>query len=196
MPLILSIIGIALFCYILLLCPVVITADLNREPEFFLKFLFFKFRLYPRVKKEKKSKKQKGQKNKAETERKKQNKSKPKGISYYIDKYGDIIKSVISAAKKLLAHISIGRLDVSVTVGGEDAATVAVEYGAVCAVVYPICSMIESNVDVKESSISIKPDFDAKTSSGTLYVDVRIKAFHVLATVFGLTYRLIKFLSK
>ncbi len=190
MPIILIIVGILLLVYLLLLCPLVITADLSGEPELFLKFLFLKFRVYPMKKKEKKKKEQD-----AKPKDKKKSKTKPHGISYYIDKYGELIKSLLNSAGKLLKHIRLSRLDVSITVAHEDAANTAVEYGAACAVVYPIVSILESNVEVKESSISIKPDFDAKTSSGTLYADIRIRVFHVFAALFRLASQLIKFLK-
>lgn len=195
MPFILSIVGIALLIYILLLCPVAITADLNREPEFILKYLFFKFRLYPTKKKEKKKTKKSDAQDHKEKDAKPKKKEKPKGVSYYIEKYGDAVKSVISSLGKLLRHLKINRFELSVTVGGEDAATIAIEYGAVCAVAYPIVSLLESNVEIKERSVSINTDFDAKTSNGALFADLRIKAFHVLAAVFGLASKIIKFLK-
>ncbi len=192
MPILLTLIIIIALMYILLLFPIIVTADLSTEPKIFIKFLFFTIPLEPRKSKTKRQGKS-GKKSKVEKSKKK----KPKqAISHYIEKYGDAVKTILAAAGKLLKRVVIKRLDVSVTVGGEDAAQIAVEYGAVCAVAYPIISMIDSNITVKESNISIKPDFNAKTQNGELYIDLRIKALHVSAVALGLIKRLIKFFVK
>lgn len=190
MPIVLLILGILLCIYLLLLLPIVVTADLDGEPEVFVKWLCFKFQLYPKKQKKKKPKKNKSVKDvqKADVKKKNNNKS----ISHYVDKYGDLLKAVLKSVGNLLKHLKINRLEVSVVVGDEDAAKVAVEYGAVCAVLYPVLGLLDSAIDIKQSEISINPDYNSKTSKGRFYADVRIRAFHVLAA----TLNFIKYLYK
>lgn len=190
MPVILLIFGIFVCIYLLLLLPIVVTADLGGEPEVFLKWLCFKFRLYPKKPKTKKGKRGKPAKNSSKTDAKK--KSRNKSISHYVDKYGDLLKAVLKSVGNLLKHLKINRLEVSVVVGDEDAAKVAVEYGAVCAVLYPVLGLLDSAIDIKQSEISIKPDYNSKTSNGRLYADVRIRVFHVLAAALNF----VKYLNK
>ncbi len=178
--------------YVLLLFPIRITANLCREPEFIVRYLFFKFRIIPGKEKQKKEKRKK-KKPQTDNEAKKPKPKKHHGISYYADKYGDIIKAILKASGKLLKRMVIKQLSVNIVVGDEDAATTAIEYGAVCAVVYPIVSMVESGLTVKERKINIITDFDAKTSSGELYVDMHIRVLQVIAVAAGFLKQLIKF---
>ena len=190
MPVVLLVSGILVCVYLLLTLPIIVTADLGGEPEVFLKWLCFKFRLYPKKPKTKKGKRGKSAKTSSKTDAKK--KSRNKSISHYVDKYGDLLKAVLKSVGNLLKHLKINCLEVSVVVGDEDAAKVAVEYGAVCAVLYPVLGLLDSAIDIKQSEISIKPDYNSKTSNGRLYADVRIRVFHVLAAALNF----IKYLYK
>lgn len=196
MPAVLIIFGILLCIYLLLLLPIVVTADLGSEPAVFLKYLCFKFRLYPKPQKQKKEKPEKKGQQKQQQKSHRKKKTERKSISHYVDKYGDLVKSALKLLGKLTKHLTVNRLEVSVTVGDEDAAKVAVEYGAVCAALYPTLGLLDSVLEIKQSEINITPDYDSKTSKGTFYADVRIRAFHVVAALFGLASSLIKYLNK
>ena len=191
MPVVLIIIGVLVCAYLLLLLPLIVTADIGDEPTVFLKYLCFKFRLYPNKPKKQKAKKKDQPNAPAKYDKKKKTQS--KSISHYIDKYGDLVKSTFKAIGKLANHLKVNRMEIYVTVGDEDAAKVAIEYGAVCATLYPVLGFLDSKLDIKQSEVSIKPDYDSKTSKGSFYADVRIRAFHVLGAVFGLISGLIKY---
>ena len=76
MPIVLLILGILLCIYLLLLLPIVVTADLDGEPEVFVKWLCFKFQLYPKKQKKKKPKKNKSVKDVQKADVKKKNNNK------------------------------------------------------------------------------------------------------------------------
>ena len=186
--------AVFLAIYILMLFPVRITANLCQEPEFVVRYLFLRFKIHP--KKAKKVKQPKKEKSQASL---KDDKAKPKkhhGVSYYVNKYGDLLKAVLKAAGKLLKSLVIKRLAVNIVVGSDDAAQTAVEYGAVCAVVYPVVSMIESSLMVKRTEINVNADFDATSARGELYVDMRIRVLRVLVIAAGLLKQLVKYVLK
>lgn len=46
------------------------------------------------------------------------------------------------------------------TVATDDAANTAIQYGSVCAVLYPVLSLLQSTVDLKSKEVNINADFE------------------------------------
>ena len=70
--------------------------------------------------------------------------------------------------------ITVDRLYLDVLVASGDAAQTAIDYGKICAVVYPIQALIESKMRVRRRAINISTDF--LHDSGELKADIRLHA--------------------
>ena len=67
---------------------------------------------------------------------------------------------------KVVRKIHIKRLDIALTIGGDDAASTALKYGRLGAVIYPALGKITSKLTVHEISMNMLPDYLAKKDSG------------------------------
>ena len=95
------------------------------------------------------------------------------------------IKSVLERLKGSLKHIAIRRLCLDIKVSSGDAAATAIEYGAVCAAVYPVLSFIDSTANVKMKNINISADFNSGDSDFGLSVIVRVRIIYLIVMAFG-----------
>lgn len=95
------------------------------------------------------------------------------------------IKSVLERLKGSLKHIAIRRLCLDIKVSSSDAAATAIEYGAVCAAVYPVLSFIDSTANVKMKNINISADFNSGDSDFGFSVIVRVRIIYLIVMAFG-----------
>lgn len=198
------VISVLLFIFFLLLLPVTVQAEYTDRLYVHIKYLFVKIRLLPQKEKKKKKKKRKeeSKEKKVEKEEEKKEKSSAQQIKEVLDKTGlggfiEIIKSLAKIAKDtafgVLEHTVIQRFEVNIKAAGEDAADCAVNYGYVCAAVYPACSLIIAPVkDCKNINIEITPDFNSRQSSVKCCVTAYISLFWLLCGVIKAAFRLLK----
>ena len=127
---------------------------LGEELYLDLKFLFFKKRLLPREQKE--QKKQKTDKPKGE--------KKPKEAFFdTLQRFGGLL-SAGGALGKLALSLHRAELDFKVTVGGEDAAEIAVGAGKMQAYLHAAAAALANLVEVKKRKICVTPDYNSKKS--------------------------------
>lgn len=93
--------------------------------------------------------------------------------------------AVIAHIKKLLRHIKINKVRLNLTVATDNAAITAIEYGAVCSVVYPLLSFLDSCADVAFKQINVSSDFDSKESQLEFSLNVRLRVFYLLLAALG-----------
>ena len=84
---------------------------------------------------------------------------KEEGVRAVIEYYLQIGRLLKSAAERLMRAITVDRLYLDVLVASGDAAQTAIDYGKICAVVYPIQALIESKMRVRRRAINISTDF-------------------------------------
>ena len=175
---------------VLLLFPIGIKLNYTGDFNCVITYLFFKFNL-PNTKENKTIKKQNKPNLKEEGKKQKPKKHKRK-LSCYIDEYKTPILNILKSLKKLLRKIVVKEFLVNIVVGDEDASTTAVEYGALCASVYPLLSAFESFFEVKNKSYNIKADFEEKSTSAVAVLNIRFRALYALATLTAVIYTFIK----
>lgn len=113
------------------------------------------------------------------------------------EKVGTFFKSVpkmvegarlgLSVLGGVARHLRVKKLRTNVEVGGEDAATVGIRYGQICALVYPLLGLLDSKVNInwRKTSINISPDFENNDSVVELEAKVRIFLVFALAALLG-----------
>lgn len=171
--------------FLLLLIPVNLYIDYNEEKtKVWLRYLFVKFYLAPqkeKKKKDKKPKKKKKTEKKPETKKKEEKKKEsPFSSLFNADNAIDILKSVITIIRDfsghIRTHIQIKKLVISITTGGNDAADVAMNFGYICNVVYPLLGTLSGIVSVRNiPDVNISADFDSKKSKSKLYTVISLR---------------------
>ncbi len=196
--------AIVLILGLISIIPIGIEAQYKTKLYCLLKIGFIKIQLFP----EKKKKKKKPQKSQSATSKKKSEPKKQEefSIKKFFKQNGvsgliKILKKIASMAKGALkdvfSHIIIRELSVDVTIGGEDAAETAIDYGKACAVVYPAVSLITQICDYKSLKVLVSPDFtDGSKSKANCKVVADIKTFWLLKAVFVHGFKAIQVLLK
>lgn len=116
----------------------------------------------------------------------------------------DIIKNIISLIKMvkiyiekyldtLLSHIIIKKLKLKVEIAGEDAAETAVNYGKVCALVYPTLSFLCNKITLKRKEINVFPNFYKEDSSVEFEAEIKARPIYLLISVLPFFKEYIKF---
>lgn len=138
------------------------------------------------------------------TEEKDENQAK-KLFTRLKDKHGfsGAVKSVMSFLltclthiKKLLRHIKVKDIRLNITVGTEDAAKTAVEYGAVCTAVYPVLSLLDTCRNINFKKIAVKSDFTHESADFDFSLTVTMQIFFVLIAAFKILGEYKKFISE
>lgn len=99
-----------------------------------------------------------------------------------LDELAGIVKALAKQFFWLLKRFKINKLHILSISAGDDAAEVAMQYGAICAVLYPITAIIESNMRIKKNAadISVLCDFERNEPVFEIDIKVCIKVFYLL----------------
>ncbi len=186
---------VALILAIVLLC---LFAPLDLEFTATPKKNDFAIRLYrinlarKRKKKQKKStpKKEKPQKKKQSLSQKIEHK---KADLEEILEWAGLILNRLSW---MISNIRVRNLNAKYVSGGEDAAKAAIEYGAACALIYPIASLIETKMHMAPNALKldISCDYELKEPNYLLEVFLRLRGYHAIVTLLFVIYH--KYIKK
>lgn len=189
------ILGILLLLFLITLIRVQVFFSYTEDVALSVKVLFVKIKLLPAKKKEKKPKKEKPKEKKPEPKKpekeKKEKKKKPsylsklkekKGLSGLLSLFTSAAKIAGGLLKGIFSHIVIKKMDVGIALSGEDAASVAVNYGRVCSVLYPAVNVISAATVCQRYNVVVEPVFDPDKPT-EVYADVHayLRIIFVLA---------------
>ncbi len=180
--------GILLLIALILLLP--ITAQVKFDNDFFFKVKFLGITVYKL--------KEKQEKNKTKKEKSENNEPKPKakeqgifaklkakhGFKGAIKELFDFTSKVIVKIKPQLLKIKFRKFKLDLIIVGEDAAMTAIEYGAVCGIVYPVLSFIDQSLNIKLKQINVSAGFKHTESSFKTSFDVKANALLLLIIAF------------
>ena len=80
----------------------------------------------------------------------------------------DLIRRIIGRAsphvKRLFKKIRLSNVTIDITVGGDDAAKVAIGYGVHCSMVHSLAALLDNAISFQADRISVKADFDLEKS--------------------------------
>lgn len=166
-----------------------ISVNIKFKDDFFLKFRFAGikfFEIEPKKDIKKKPSADKMSDKKAENEVVTASK---RIFSTLKEKYGfsgavkEILRfanDVLSHIKSLLRNIRIKRVCLDITVAAEDAALTAIEYGAVCAAVYPVTAALSICAKIGLRQINVRSDFEGKQPDFWFEATVSMNIFNLL----------------
>ncbi len=107
------------------------------------------------------------------------------GFSGTIKLFTETIKAVLVRFQKLLRHIMFYKLELCLTVAGEDASQTAIRYGEVCAVVYPLLGLLDTVSNVKIKRIDIAADFTSEKGNIKAAFSATVKSKLLFLSIFA-----------
>lgn len=165
--------SIAAIFVLLFLSSISVHCVIDDEINVKLGFLFFRKRFNPSDKQEDDSKKTE----KSQTKNKNYVKRliEEKGVASALSELLGIAKIILKKIGTAAGHIRVKRFDMLVTAASDDPAKTAVEYGTLCAAVFPALSFFQNLLKWNENKthVSVKSDFCSDKS--TLYIDMKLK---------------------
>lgn len=182
--------GITLLFAWLLFCPVSLEARYEEQLTARVGFLFFHYTVLPVKKDETEKREEKEEKQKKPSKLKEllqQN-----GLSGFVQLLRALSRAAYGSLKKVLSHTVVQLFDLSMTVGGEDAAQTAIRYGEVCGAVFSALSVLFSKVKWKRREIHIAPDFQEGKNTVLFHIRVKIKLFFLISAALSAILSFIK----
>ena len=168
--------GLLFFCLLLLCLPVTVTAGYHDAFFAQIRYLFFSF--VP------------GEEKKNTTARRKEKKPSSdhhkKGLAFFneifqknplpdaISELCALLRLAIEKAGAILRRASMRRFSLQITHYNADAAAAAVEYGQICAVVYPFLGFLNSILPFKKQNVAIWCDYNGGKSDFQLDFKLRL----------------------
>lgn len=164
------------------------TAPIDLKLKLTPKSTHFKLLLFGINLLKEKKKKPKAQKTDQKPQKKKKKKIKFKEQKEKLLDILDWAKIVLNRLGKLLGGIRVKRLKFNYTASSEDAAKTALEYGTICALVYPIAGIIEAKTNISQNALvlDINCDYDKKESDYLLDVFLRLRGYHTILAVISI----------
>lgn len=101
----------------------------------------------------------------------------------------DIVKSVLPPVFDLLKKVRITSLCVDITVGGDDAAQTAINYGRINAIFHSSLSALRNLVKVKAKRIKIDCDFLKPETEQRIFFKMKIRIFFIIIAALRMGYR-------
>ena len=183
------IIVLSVLAFIILLHFIPISVHIRYDGDFFVKLKIAGIKAYevePKEDTEKpKPDTESDKKAKKQTEKAFDKLKKKLGFAGAVKEIFGFIKAVLERLKGSLKHIAIRRLCLDIKVASGDAAATAVEYGAVCAAVYPVLTFIDGILNVKMKSINVTADFNSDNSDFGFSAVVRVRIIYLIVMAFG-----------
>ena len=179
--------GILLLLAVVAFLPVKVFFTTEDGKRLTVRFLFFKWGILP-IEKKKSGKKSSDKKPKSEGKRivGKNGAFKDFGELFAVAKV--LFKKVFWIAKKIRIH----HLEALVVVAEGDAAETAIQYGKVCAYVYPAFGMLGSFTDISNAKVEVRSDFDSDDSSFYFEAEIGVRLFFAVVAAASVLWQFVK----
>lgn len=107
------------------------------------------------------------------------------GISDTVEKVLTVLFLLAGQIMWLLKRVQFKKLRILAVCGGNDAADAAMEYGAVCSLIYPFAGYLETTLKIKEKSkdINVFCDFEGEAVFETEII-AKIRIIHIVRAIF------------
>lgn len=176
----------SLFC-----CPVSVEAEFEEEFSARVRYLFVRYQIYPRPEKPEKKKPEKAPPPEKKPSRLRKLLRK-RGVSGFLELAREFSRIALGGAKKLLSHTVVDRLRLDLTVGGDDAAAVALNYGRACAAVSTALGALLSAAKCRKPHVEVAPDFLGGKSAVHFRVRLKIRLIFLISSALSALFGFIK----
>ncbi|MBE6810647.1 MAG: DUF2953 domain-containing protein [Ruminococcaceae bacterium] len=189
----------AIICFLLVLCFLPLSIDLVYEDDCVFKIKYAGITLI-NSEKSIKAKAKNHKKDTNTTPEKKDNfikkTYKQKGMSGTVKYFSNILSIVLKKLWWLLKHFKFRKFKFDLTIATDDAANTAIQYGEICAALYPIFAVVQSVLDVKPELVNINADFEKTNWEFKTCVKVRAGLIYWLIASIGALAQYFKFQRK
>ena len=149
-----------------------------------MRYFFFTYQIFPSHKRKKKKPKKNIKPWQQETSSL-QKMVQQQGFVGAVGEICTLVKEIIQKTIQVLSHAKFHPFRLHVRVGGEDAAVTAMEYGSVCAVVYPVLGMLFSVVKAPDPQVNITADYSMNSSELYFNGKLSVRPIWVLMALCG-----------
>lgn len=199
--------GVLLLLILLLSVPVGADILYENKPFVRLRYGWFGFNLdlesKPKEKKKKKPATRKAVAKKTAPKVKKKKEKKPPspavqfildikdthGISGLFEFFFGLLRMLTNTGSRIVGLITMPKADLLLIVRGADAAETAVQYGQMCAVVYPAFEVLCKVKPCRNQRVSVVPDYEKGQTEGVFSVSLRIVPILVIKEGVVLVFR-------
>ena len=177
---------------LVMIVPIKFEASVNTlGAQIKIKYLFFKFTLYPADKKEKEDKTQEKSKEKSKTSSEKNVKKQLKFLYYFKN---DLVSAIGEIVKYILSHaIIIEKLNINAKIGTGDPADTGMLLGGLYSFVYSAIGLLHASTRLKEHNVIIDPDFEGANFQAGVYALLTTRLAHIFVLLITLVKLLIKY---
>ena len=119
-----------------------------------------------------------------------------KGFLGTVEYFCKLLQLLLKKAWWVVKRFNFSRFKLDFTVATTDAAKTAIEYGKLCAAVYPVLSLLQSIVSFKPQQVNINADFDKNKYEFKASIRVTTRAFYWLVAALSAAVQFLKLQRK
>lgn len=109
-----------------------------------------------------------------------------KGLAEMIHSVFGAVKALFSRISRLMCHGEFRRFDLRIVVGDTDCADAAMNYGELCAAVYPLLAFLESRLKFRRRNVDLRCDFSAESTEAVFDGQLNYRPVYLLGFLLGL----------
>ena len=109
-----------------------------------------------------------------------------KGLAEMIHSVFGAVKALFSRISRLMCHGEFRRFDLRIVVGDTDCADAAMNYGELCAAVYPLLAFLESKLKFRRRNVDLRCDFSAESTEAVFDGQLNYRPVYLLGFLLGL----------
>ena len=196
--------GVLVVAAVFLLAPVRLEVTFREEFTLSVRYLFFRFPLFPGEGQEEQeapvheeTASQEGKPSKPSLGQKLRVILRREGLQGFLQTLKELSQEVGNASRKLLKQVRLKRFDLYICLGGEeDAAAAAVEYGQVCGIAYTACGIVFGLLPCRKKSVLVDLDYSSREDRVDFSGAVSIRVLFLLLQGLILLYRALPFFRK
>lgn len=117
---------------------------------------------------------------------------KEKGLIGTVSYFSEIFAIVAKRLWRVIKRFKFRKFKVDIIVATTDAANTAIQYGRICAAVYPLISFLQSVTNLKPKNINLSADFDKTTSEFRTSILVKTQVIYLLIAAVGILSQFLK----
>ncbi len=190
------ILSIIAFFVILLILPVRVfyVGGTNEQDVLKIKYLFFSYTAMPKKEKKPSRRKERKKLKKAQKKAEKEQKSGPapeQTLSDKIELAKTAVRAVDGTLKKFMRRLRV-KLALSITIGRDNAADTAVDYGKYNSYIYSAYATLSNAVRFKKTDITVDPDFEREIFEYKISCKLTASLFIIVSSALSIALRFVK----